>query len=142
MLDDEQIDWVEKLAELGRRLLKQASGFSPYLGAMTADGESQMIGIDLGDHRPEMGELIEHAKNSLIKMIHEQDLQRAAYFYDGRVTDIHGNKSDCVIGHVEMADGTCVRYVQTYKIGFLKRVKFGEPVVMPAEPELLGASLG
>jgi hypothetical protein len=85
-----------------------------------------------------LGELLEFAKASLVRLVREQGLKAAAYFYGGRITDAQGVKSDCLIGHVETADGVCVQYLQTYKVGFLKRVTFGEPALMAGEPHLFG----
>jgi hypothetical protein len=117
-------------------MLKDSGGFAPYAGALAADGTPQMIGLQPEEGPGDPATAIEAAKRGL-RQIHEtQGLRAAAYFYDGRITDARGAKSDCIIGHVETVDGLALQYLQTYKIGFLKKVKLDQPVLMPGDPHI------
>lgn len=117
---------LEALLPFAEESLKTHGEYYPFGAVILDDGTVEKTAVYDGNEFPESADVI----NALIKehksLAQEGKIKASGIVWNGVSADENGKKTDTVVVSLEHKDSYSVVICEPYKIGFFKKVKFGD----------------
>jgi hypothetical protein len=129
MTPREELDGLlDFLFGFATRQLEARGEFFPFAAALGADGEPQVVGVDLGDEQPQSTELLDVLFERLAAQAEAGEIRAA-----GVCADVHLPETDAARASLEHAEHEPIEVFLPYRKKRLGRYEFGEVFAQSGE---------
>ena len=126
MTPKEQCEMVlDKLLPFAEEQMKKYREFFPFAAVLLNDDSVELTASYDGNEHPESKAVLEDLKQIHKKLASEEKIKASGIVWNAGVTLEDGKPTDAIIVSLEHKDNYSVIVGEPYKIGFFKKVSFG-----------------
>ena len=127
---------LDQLIQFAEGQLKKHGEFYPFAAVMLTDDSVAVTGYYDGNEHPESKDVIEGLIQSHKQMNEKGEIKASGIAWNAAVTSPEGKPSDAIVVSLEHKDGYSVIVGEPYKIGFFKKVTFGNLFAMKGKNDI------
>ena len=116
---------LDKLLPFAEEQMKKHREFYPFAAVMFMDDSVELTGSYDGNEHPESKDVLETLKQIHKQLASEDKIKASGLVWNASVASADGKPSDAIIVSLEHKDNYSVIVGEPYKIGWFKKVTFG-----------------
>ncbi|MBE6698874.1 MAG: hypothetical protein E7584_01330 [Ruminococcaceae bacterium] len=116
---------LDKLLPFAEEQMKKYREFFPFAAVLLNDDSVELTASYDGNEHPESKAVLEDLKQIHKKLASEEKIKASGIVWNAGVTLEDGKPTDAIIVSLEHKDNYSVIVGEPYKIGFFKKVSFG-----------------
>ena len=121
---------LDRLLPFAEEQMKKYREFYPFAAVLLTDGSLELTGSYDGNEHPESKDVLEALKQIHRRLAFEDKIKASGIVWNASVASADGAPSDAIIVSLEHKDNYSVIVGEPYKIGFFKKVTFGNLFAM------------
>ena len=121
---------LDRLLPFAEEQMKKCREFYPFAAVLLTDGSVELTGSYDGNEHPESKDVLEALKQIHRRLASEDKIKASGIVWNASVASADGAPSDAIIVSLEHKDNYSVIVGEPYKIGFFKKVTFGNLFAM------------
>ncbi|MBQ7378798.1 MAG: hypothetical protein IJW70_03845 [Clostridia bacterium] len=127
---------LDKLLPFAEEQMKKYREFYPFAAVLLSDDSVELTASYDGNEHPESQKVLNDLTQIHKQLADEGKIKASGIAWNASVSSANGKPVDAVIVSLEHKDGYSVIVGQPYKIGWLKKVKFGDLFAMPGRHDI------
>ncbi len=127
---------LDKLLPFAEEQLKKHREFYPFAAVLLMDDSVETTDYFDGNEHPESKYIIEKLQQIHKKLASEGKIKASGIAWNAGVTSVDGKPTDAIIVSLEHKDDYSVIVGEPYKIGFFKKVTFGNLFAMEGKHDI------
>ena len=121
---------LDRLLPFAEEQMKKHREFYPFAAVLLTDDSIELTGSYDGNEHPESKDVLEGLKQIHRRLASEDKIKASGIVWNASVASADGRPSDAIIVSLEHKDHYSVIVGEPYKIGFFKKVTFGNLFAM------------